>query len=147
MKIQVWLGYGKESPGSPGHHGSLGWSVSPVNQKVTTSIPGQGTCLGCRFAPLGTYERQLIDVSLLLSPFLPLPLKSISMSLSEDGGKKREERKKKAQETFFFQGNKLPWGTKRNQSETLRCTFWGQILGWIYLATCFSCLEILLPGV
>ena len=51
----------------------------PVKQKVTSSIPGQGTCLGCRFSPqLGHVKRQQNYVSLLhqwfspsLSPFLP----------------------------------------------------------------------------
>ena len=42
----------------------------PVNQKVTSLIPGQGTCLGCRSGlQLQTCKRQLIDVSLPL--FLP----------------------------------------------------------------------------
>ena len=37
----------------------------PVNQDVTGSIPGQGTCLGCSPSPhLGACERQSIDVSL-----------------------------------------------------------------------------------
>ena len=36
-----------------------------LDQKVTGSIPSQGTCLGCRPDPwLGTYERLQIDVSL-----------------------------------------------------------------------------------
>ena len=31
----------------------------PVNQRVTGSIPSQGTCLGCRPGPqLGVHERQ-----------------------------------------------------------------------------------------
>ena len=46
-----------------------------AKQKVTGSIPGQGTRLGCRFGPqLGVCKRQPIDVSLLyqcISPFLP----------------------------------------------------------------------------
>ena len=34
----------------------------PANQKVTGSIPSQGTCLGCRPGPqLGACKRQLID--------------------------------------------------------------------------------------
>ena len=43
----------------------------PVNQRVTGSIPSQGTCLGCRPGPQwGARERQPhIDVSLPL--FLP----------------------------------------------------------------------------
>ena len=37
----------------------------PVNQKVATLIPSQGTSLDCRPGPqLGVRERQLIDVSL-----------------------------------------------------------------------------------
>ena len=62
----------------------------PINQKVVGLIPGQGTYLGCTFVPqLGTWERQLSDVSLPLSLLpLPLSLKSISMS-SGKGNKKR----------------------------------------------------------
>ena len=54
-------------------------------QKVTGSIPSQGTCLGCEPGPqLGAYERQPITVSLthwyfspILSLFLPLSIKSL----------------------------------------------------------------------
>ena len=44
----------------------------PVNQRVASSIPSQGTCLGCGPGPQqGALERQThIDVS--LSPSLPL---------------------------------------------------------------------------
>ena len=49
----------------------------PVHQKVTSSIPGQGT-----------YGRQLIDVSVLHCCWsllsLPLSLKSTNISLNED---------------------------------------------------------------
>ena len=47
----------------------------PVNPKVTSSIPGQGPCLGCGLGPqLGVCGRQPIDISLplFLSPFLSL---------------------------------------------------------------------------
>ena len=48
-----------------GHH--------PANCKVPGSIPGQGTCLGCRpGSQLGTCERQPIDVSLPIF-FPPFP--------------------------------------------------------------------------
>ena len=46
-----------------------------AKQKVTGSVPSQGTCLGCGFGPShGVCERQPIDVSLplFLLPFLPL---------------------------------------------------------------------------
>ena len=45
----------------------------PVNQGVASSIPGQGTCLGCGPDPRwGACERQPhIDVSLALSPSPP----------------------------------------------------------------------------
>ena len=54
-----------------------------VNQKVTGSISGQGTCLGCRPGPqLGECKRQQINVSLThqcfspsFSPSLPIFLK------------------------------------------------------------------------
>ena len=55
----------------------------PVNQKVASSIPSQGTYLGCGPGlQLGACERQPIDVSLThgcfspsLSPACPLSLK------------------------------------------------------------------------
>ena len=49
----------------------------PENQRVTSSIPSQGTCLGCGPDPqLGVCERQPhIDVSLPLTLSLPLSLK------------------------------------------------------------------------
>ena len=53
-------------------------------QRVASSIPRQGTCLGCRPHPqLGAHKRQPhIDVSLSLSPSLPLFLK-INKSLKK----------------------------------------------------------------
>ena len=41
----------------------------PTNRKVTGSIPGQGTCLGCG-SPVGVPERgnQLMFLSLFLPP-------------------------------------------------------------------------------
>ena len=49
----------------------------PASQGVAGSIPSQGTCLGCAPDPhLGLPEWQPpIDVSLTLSPSLPLSLK------------------------------------------------------------------------
>ena len=48
----------------------------PANQRIITSIPNQGTCLGCVWArspQWGALKRQPhIDVSLLLSLLLPL---------------------------------------------------------------------------
>ena len=46
----------------------------PVNQSIASSIPSQGTCLGCRPGPqLGVHERQPhVDVSLPLSPSIPI---------------------------------------------------------------------------
>ena len=64
------------------HGGSEKWHVSLagvaqwselglVDWKVAGSIPGQGTCQGCRPGPqVGVWERQPIDVS--LSPFFSL---------------------------------------------------------------------------
>ena len=57
--------------------------LRPANQRVASSIPGQGTCLVCGQGPqLGVCERQPVDVSLTyecfsssLSPSLPLSLK------------------------------------------------------------------------
>ena len=44
----------------------------PTHQKVTGSIPGQGTCLGCGFNPwLGWYGRQPIGASLSHRFFYP----------------------------------------------------------------------------
>ena len=52
-----------------GHH--------PTNQKVESSILGQGTCLGCRFSPR-LCKRQPIDVS---HTDVSVPLFSPSLSL------------------------------------------------------------------
>ena len=46
----------------------------PANQRVTGSIPSQGTCVGCRPGPQCEGQPH-IDVSLSLSPSLPLSLK------------------------------------------------------------------------
>ena len=49
----------------PWPSGSVGWSIFPVCRKDMGSFPGQDTCIGCGFVPSwGTYERQLINVSL-----------------------------------------------------------------------------------
>ena len=45
----------------------------PANQKVTSLIPSQGTCLGCRPGP--RWEKELIDVFLAHS--LPSPLSKL----------------------------------------------------------------------
>ena len=43
----------------------------PVNLKVASLIPSQGTCLGCGPGPqLGVCKRQPIDISLLSFSFL-----------------------------------------------------------------------------
>ena len=52
--------------------GAAQWmEYQTANQKVTSWIPSQGTCLGCRPGPQeGTHEKQPhIDVSLPLHPF------------------------------------------------------------------------------
>ena len=53
-------------PSTPTSEGVAQWLEHwPVNQKVTSSIPSQGTCLGCGPRPqLGVSERQPINVSL-----------------------------------------------------------------------------------
>ena len=49
---------------SPDWCGSVGCPTSPVKQKVSGSIPGQGTGLGCRLGPwLGQVWKATIDVS------------------------------------------------------------------------------------
>ena len=71
----------------------------PANQKVSGSIPGQGTSLGCGLGPLlGACKRQLINVSLAhqcffsLSFFLPSPLtKKKSNLLKKNLAKHRDE--------------------------------------------------------
>ena len=56
-----------------------------MNQRVTGSIPGQGTCLGCGPGPhLGAHERQPhINVPLPLSSSLSLFLKINKLNLFE----------------------------------------------------------------
>ena len=60
--------------------GSVGYR--PAKGKFAGLIPGQGTCLSCRFSShLGPVQEATnlclshIDVSFPLSPSLPLPLK------------------------------------------------------------------------
>ena len=57
----------------------------PINQKVASSIPGQGACLLCGFGPQLGHMREATDVSLShacfspsLSPSSALSLKSVS---------------------------------------------------------------------
>ena len=76
MLIPLFKNILKEGPGWCGSVDEYG----PVNQRVTGSIPCQGTYLGCEpGSHLGACKRQPIDVSLLsvflsLSFFLPSPL-------------------------------------------------------------------------
>ena len=55
----------------------------PVHQRVTSSIPGQGTCLDCGPGPqLGTWDKQPhIDISSLYFS-LPSPLSKINFKKS-----------------------------------------------------------------
>ena len=65
--------------------------VLSCNQKVAGSIPGQGTCLGCRFSPRSECVQSLVwahmrgNQSMLLSPI------DVSLSLSLSLKKKRQE--------------------------------------------------------
>ena len=63
----------------------LSWlEYHPVNQKVTSSIPSQGTCLHCGFSPWsGGYKRQArsmfpTSTFLYLSLFLPALVSEIN---------------------------------------------------------------------
>ena len=77
----IYLGFNKPSFALAGE--SQWIECGAVNQRVTGSIPSQGTCLGFGPAPwLGVCERQPTDVSLShqcfspsLSPSLPFSLK------------------------------------------------------------------------
>ena len=62
-------------PSTPTSEGVAQWLEHwPVNQKVTSSIPSQGTCLSYGPGPqYGACEKQPTDVSLPL--FLPIYLK------------------------------------------------------------------------
>ena len=86
----------------------------PTKQGVAGSIPGEGTCLGCRFSPwLGRFlahtKRQPIDVSLSsqcfspsLSPFLPLPLSPLSFHLSLKSNEKMSLGKEKNKMELYY---------------------------------------------
>ena len=55
----------------------------PTKRKVSGSIPGQGTRLGCGFSPqLGAYKRQSIHVSLSHWYFSPSLFPSLPLSVS-----------------------------------------------------------------
>ena len=61
----------KHISGCPDWCGSVGWVLS-IDQKIASSIPGQGMCLGCGPGSwLGVCERQPIDVSLTHQYFPP----------------------------------------------------------------------------
>ena len=63
--------------------------LCPANQKLTSSISGQGICLACRPAPqLGPWEKQLIFLSFF---FLLSPLKLNKILKKENGQKKDKE--------------------------------------------------------
>ena len=78
----------------------LSWlEYCPTNQKVVSSIPRQGTCLGHMFGLLSAPVQEAIDgcFSRFLSPpppapnpYFPVSLKSIRMSLGEDLKKRRK---------------------------------------------------------
>ena len=54
----------------------------PANQRVTSSIPGQGTCLGCRPGPqLGVHVRQPHTDVPLPSPSLKNKFKNVFKKL------------------------------------------------------------------
>ena len=46
----------------------------PANQKVTSSIPSQGTCLGCRFGPQSGHIWEAINRCFSLFPSFSFPL-------------------------------------------------------------------------
>ena len=78
--------YQKKKKGKLALAGEAQWiECWPVNGKVVSSIPSQGTCLGCGPDPqLGACERQPTNISLTqqcfcpsLSPFHPLSKKQI----------------------------------------------------------------------
>ena len=57
-----------------------------INQKVASSIPGQGTGLGCRFGPPGCgrgNQSMLLSHQCFLSNLLPFPYLSLSQKKEE----------------------------------------------------------------
>ena len=66
----------------PGWCGSVDWAW-PADQRVSSSIPSQGTCLGCKpGSQCGAWERQPhIDVSL---PLFLLPFPSLKINKQID---------------------------------------------------------------
>ena len=82
-----FLGGRKGKPHIKRYRSALGgvpqWiECQPANQKVTSLIPNQGTCLGFRPGPqLGACERQLIYVSLAHQCFSPCLSPSLSLTL------------------------------------------------------------------
>ena len=58
----------------------------PANLKVTSSTPGQGTCLGCGFIHVGERARGNRCFSPFLNPSLPLSLEEIYFKKEDYAG-------------------------------------------------------------
>ena len=88
----------------------------PVNQRVTSSIPSQGTCLGCRPGPQqGTMWEATTQwcLSPSLSPFIPFCLKINKYNL-----KKRRKRRSPLALTEHRETDRL-WSPEDNTGTSL----------------------------
>ena len=92
-----------------GHH--------PADQKVTSSIPGRGTCLGCSSVPgWGLQEAPDGCFSPSLSPSLPLSLKKLVKNF-----KKKKDFTKVKRLLREQQASLLPQPPSHPEASTLSC--------------------------
>ena len=110
----------------------------PINQKVTGSIPGQGTCLGCGFSPQSGCIQEATDcyfcltlMFLSLSLFSPLSKKQ-KIKINNRGDEDVEKL-----ESLYIAGGNIKWFStmehslmygKLNQTLTFHVT--QEFLSW-----------------
>ena len=91
----------------------------PLKWRVTGSIPGQGTCLGCRpgfWARWGACERQPIDISLTCQCFSPSLFPSLPLSQKLN---KYNLKKKKVKASTVGKEQRTWSVTKRSEFQSL----------------------------
>ena len=125
----LWALQVEEPPPPPA--GVAQWvEHGPANQRVSSSIPSQGTCLGCGPGPwLRACERQPVNVSLTrqcFSPSLPIPLK-INLKILKNKQRKTQQNhwktsKSMNSKTSLSSGQNVLIGALHQMESTVKAT-------------------------